>query len=251
MLIRAEGFWGAAAPAFTPADLPNIVHWWHAVDSPKTGSPGDISQIDDLIGTLDLVQATGTVQPDDNGRTVNGKAVLDFDGGDYMESASGPSVSANGTYYGFIIVQIDTLVDSDHIMNSGGFTAGTDGLNIRLDDNDGTPGGELRVTWSNGTTLEAIQPATPVVGTAGPHLIEFWVIGTTGGVNLAVDGTDAAGGTNTVGFGTPDEVGIMGRSSGLNQMDGAFCEAGVCTAVPDAGSRAALRAYAQSYWGTP
>lgn len=245
--IQAE--YVGAPPAFTPADLPSIVHWWHAVDSPKTGSPGDISQIDDLVGSYDLTQAVGAAQPDDNTRTVNGKVSLDFDGGDQLGSVSAPSVSNNGTVYGFVIAQADALVDSDMFINTGAVTAGDDGFNLRLDESSGETG-RLQLNWANGTTLEAHRPSTPVIGTSAPHLIEFWIIGTTGGVNIAVDGTDATGGTNTVGYGSPDSIGIMARAGATtNAMDGAGCEWGLCTAVPDAGNRASLLAYAQSYWG--
>lgn len=236
--------------AFTPASLTGLQHRWHAVDSTKTGSPGAISQLNDMIGSLHLTQATGTRQPTDNTVTINGKVALNFDGDDALV-AGAPSVSANGTVYGFIVVKVDTLVDSDALWHSGAATAANDGFMLALDQTGGSPNGQLMLNWANGTTLEQLRPATPVIGTTTPHLIEFWVIGTNGGANFAVDGVDAAGATNTVGYGTPDDMDIMARSNDLNNTDGVWCEAGLCTAVPNASNRSALLAYAQSYWGTP
>jgi hypothetical protein len=234
---------------WTPADLPSIVHWWHAVDSTKTGSPGDISQLNDRIGAAHLTQVTGTAQPDDNTRTINGKVALDFDGGDTLTTTTDPSVSVNGTVYGWSVVKIDTLVDADFIFATGGFTAGDDGFSILLD-NGNAASGRLELNFSNGTTQIRHRPTTPVVGTTNPHLVEFWIIGTTGEVNLAIDGTDATAyaPARTTGYGGPDDITIMARVAG-NQLDGAWCEAGLCTAVPNSTNRAQLLAYAQAYWG--
>lgn len=241
----------AVAPAFTPADLPNLVHYWHAVNSSKTGSPGAISQLNDLIGTDHLLQATGANQPTDNTRTINGKVALDFDGSnDNLTAGSPPNISANTTMYKFIVAKVDTLVISDCLFHTGGFSATARGWHIRIDEDN--TNGRLQLSWSDNTTMESYRPTTPVIGTSGPHLIEAWIIGTNGGVNLSIDGTDAAGATNTVGFGSLAlGTGIFGRSGVTNALDGAWCEAGICSAVPDAGNRASLLAYAQSYWGTP
>lgn len=234
---------------FTPADLPNLVHWWHAVNSTKTGSPGNIAQINDLVGSLHLAQATGTQQPDDNGRTVNSKVALDFDGDDTLTVATGPSVSANGTAYVFWIGQIDALVNADMLLHTGGFSSTQDGFCLLLD-NGNAASGRLALHWANGSAADTYRPTTPVLGTTTPHLVECWIIGTNGGVNIAIDGVDGAGATNTIGYNTPDEVDWFSRG-GLNPLDGAGCEMGICTSVPNSGNRASLLAYAQSYWGTP
>lgn len=252
MLLRAEGFvQSAGPPAFTPASLPGIVHWWDAQLSTKTGSPGDISQMNDLIGTKHVSQAVVAAQPDDNTRTINGRVALDFDGADNLTNATAPAVTTNGTVYVAVVAKVDVLAVSDIYVHCGAMTAADDGANIRLDDANGTIG-RLQLSWANGTTLESYRPTTPVVGIAGPHFIEVWVIGTTGGVNIAVDGTTAAGATNTVGYGSPDSLGIFARAtSTTNAMDGVFCSAIVCTAVPSAPNRASLLSYSQSRWGTP
>jgi hypothetical protein len=237
------------ADDWTPASLTGLIHWWHAVDSTKTGSPGSISQIDDLIGSVDLVQATGGAQPTDNTATINGKVSLDFDGSDDgLHYNSGTSITGNGTAYIFWIGKIDTLVDFDMLFHMGGVTAGNDGLCCRLN----STAGRLMLMWSNGTTAETYSPAGNIVGTTTPHLVECWVIGTTGGVNIAVDGVDQAGGSNTVGFGTPEEADWFNRAGTLNELDGQGGEWGVVNgAVPGAGERASLLAYSQAYWGTP
>jgi hypothetical protein len=238
------------APTWTPADLPGLVHWWHSVLSAKTSSLGAVSQINDLVGSLHLTQGTGAAQPTDNTRTINGKVALDFDGSDdALNGATGASLTANGTAYVFWIGKVDTLVSADMLFHTGGFTAGNDGFCLSC---HSAGGGRLLLSWSNGTTGETYGPTTPVITTTGPHLVECWIIGTTGGANFAIDGVDAAGATNTVGYATPEELNWFTRAGTLNELDGAGCEWGIVNgAVPGSSDRADLLAYAQDYWGTP
>jgi hypothetical protein len=243
-LLRPYRF--AAAP-WTPADLPGLVHWWHAELSTKTGSPGAISQINDLVGSLNLVQADGTRQPTDNVATINSEIALNFDGTDSLRVVTGPSVSANGTLYAFWIGKIDSLVDFDMLWHTGGSAAGNDGVCLRLN----STAGRLMLMWSNGTTAETYSPAGNLVGTSGPHLVEAWVIGTTGGVNIRVDGVLQAGATNTVGFNTPEETDWFARAGTLNLLDGQGGEWGIATTVAAGADATNLLAYSQSYWGTP
>jgi hypothetical protein len=247
-LIRRKG--AAAPPAFTPLDLPGLVHYWHAVDSPKTGHPGAISQINDLVGSLHLVQAAGAAQPTSNTRTINGKIALDFDGtDDAMRVATGPSVTANGLIYVFGVWKFDSFADADMLFHTGGASAANDGCCLELE----LAAGRLRQSWANGTTQSTWSPAAALVGTTTPHFIEYWIDGNIG--NFAVDGVDQAGFTHATtphGYATPEETDWFNRGGTLNELDGAGCEWGiVADTMPSAGDRVSMLSYMRTEWGTP
>ena len=83
MIINPYAF---GVPAFTPADLTNVFGWWDASDlSTITKDVSDrVSQIDDKIGTNDIVQATGGNQPLWLSADRNGLDVIDFVGSRWM-----------------------------------------------------------------------------------------------------------------------------------------------------------------------
>jgi hypothetical protein len=224
------------------------VHWWDAVLSTKTGSPGDISQINDLIGSLNLAQATGTSQPDDNTRTLNSLVALDFDGGDSIGISSAPSFSTS--FHAFVVAKIDALADVDIIIDSGPhITADTnDGMSLAL---NGTAG-SLRLRCSNGTNVDILTTGTGLVGITLTHLIEAYSVGTTV-MGVQVDGGTATEATPGFGCSGPDSFTLMARSpaSTLNAMDGALAMAVICNQRITGADLTSMRNYCQTRWGTP
>lgn len=93
----------AAAPAWSPLSLPNLVGWYDAsVASSITASGGAVSQWNDLSGhNFHLTQGTGSLQPLTGSLTQNSKNVIKFDGvDDKMSNATSTAVtSTNCTLY--------------------------------------------------------------------------------------------------------------------------------------------------------
>lgn len=249
MLLRSEGFIRPTAAAFTPASIG--VHWWDAQLSTKTGSPGAISQINDLIGSLHLTQATGASQPADNTRTINGLVALDFDGADSLGVSSAPSFTT--AFHIFTVCKFDALVNDDLLIDSGpqatvdtndGMSCGCPGSNASL--------GGFRLRVSNNTGADALVAANGTVGTTVQHLVEVYSVGTTK-MGITVDGVNTEDTTITFGCTSPDSFTIMARSpaSNLNGIDGAWCMTVVCNQEITGSNLTSMRSYCQTRWGTP
>lgn len=83
---------------FTPADLTDVACWFDASNEASfTYSSGtSVSQWNSMVGSVALVQATASKQPNRNG-TVNGKSAVVFDGSnDSMGTAA--TLNLAGTY---------------------------------------------------------------------------------------------------------------------------------------------------------
>jgi hypothetical protein len=96
------------------------------------------------------------------------------------------------------------------------------------------------------------SPDTTASDDTTPHLIECWNDATTG-AHLVVDGTDTnlAGQTSAI-ANDIKRLSVGQISSNHNQVtNSSHALMGICTAVPSAGERTALRAYCQKRWGTP
>lgn len=237
--------------AFTPASIASCVHWWDAELSAKTGSPGDISQINDLIGTDHLVQATGSDQPDDNTRTINGLTAFDFDGDDQLAVTSALDITT--AFHVFIVAQFDVLTAAAFLVNAGpSFNLNTnDGWSLGLDESVGGSG-RLALRVSNGTGVDDfVASASLVVGTAGPHLIEAWSVGTTE-MGIAIDGVEEINSSMSFGCSGPDEFVMMARAAGgLNNFNGAWGMTVLFDAKVTGNDHDNMLAYATSRWGVP
>jgi len=239
---------GGGAP-FSPADLPGVVHWWDAELSTKTGSPGDISQLNDKIGTLHLSNGTSAQQPDDNTRTLNGVTALDFDGGDCLGAAGGPNFTTN--FHMFFVIKFDALADSDFIFDAGPrFDLTTnDGASLHLDGASGSILGHV----SNGTNWDTVDAPNGSVGTTNTHLIEFYSIGTTK-MGIRIDGNTPTENTSmSFGCASPDAFVICSRSpvGALNNLDCGWGMAVVCNQEITGADLTNIQEYCQTRWGTP
>lgn len=236
-------------PAFTPADLPGVVHWWDAVLSSKTGSPGAISQWDDLVGSLDLTQGTGAAQPTDNTATINSLAAMAFDGTDDAMANAG-AVSVTTSVHLFIVMKFNALVDADCIIDCGPNSFGNEtdnGFGFYLDENSGDTG---VLTFCVGTGAAGAElDSSATVGTSNAHLIEAW-ISTTAQIGVAVDGS-----ANTAvpanGMAAPDPIFLAARSGGLNEIPANYGMIVICNQQITGDDLTAMRSYCQTRWGTP
>ena len=98
---------GVLSTPFSPLDLSPTL-WLDASDeSTITESGGAVSQWDDKSGNgYDLTQATAAAQPVTGSRTVNGKNVLDFIRGDYLDGGDILDLGTNA-FTAFIVVKWD------------------------------------------------------------------------------------------------------------------------------------------------
>jgi hypothetical protein len=243
-------YFPSASTPFTPTDLANITAWWAADLSTKTGSPGSISQMNALTGSIHLAQATAARQPTDNTRTINGRVALDFAGDDEMNVSNSLGVSTS--FHLFIVVKFDALADNDVIVNAGPhFNLNTDdGWALVFAASGQGAAGRLRLRVGNGSAVDTLTASTSLlVGTSVPHLIEAWSIGTTE-MGIAIDGV-AETEVPATGCSGPDAFVLLSRGSNLNCVDGAFCEAFLCTSQVTGGDLTDARTYLKNRWGTP
>lgn len=121
------------AATFTPALDGAVLAWYDASDETAlTASDGLVEAWLDLAGGDDLVQANTTRRPRTGARSLNGRNLVDFDGGDFLERAS-LTLPANGD------LAVHMALDLDGVDNAFAAVLAFDALNdMQLDANDAT-----------------------------------------------------------------------------------------------------------------
>lgn len=208
------------ASSWTPASLSGLYVWWDASDTATiTSSGGAVSQFDDKSGNArHLTQSTGTSKPTTGTRTLNGRNVLDFDGGDIL-SKSGLNV--NRPYSGAVVVVPDATTDGRFMegWNTNPFV-GIASSNY--------------VMRSGGGQVATITAA----GTSAVMLL--FTADATNGVKTYYNGS--TGGTSTAGTDGWATFRLM------VSINGAFAEGFLTTAEWSAGDIANVRSYLNSKW---
>ena len=104
--------WGQ--DAFMPTQRPDLKLWLDAYDASTITESGlAVSQWNDKSGQGNhATQGTGSAQPTYAPNTLNGKAVLTFDGGDFLDIPSGLYTIPNGDNTVFVVSKRNTETGS-------------------------------------------------------------------------------------------------------------------------------------------
>jgi len=217
---------------FTPLDIPGLAGWWDASDAATiTASAGAVSQWNDKSGNgYHVTQATGTKKPTTGTRTINSLNVLDFDGGDGLQKASGVIPAPLAIY---VVVEPDTVSGTDLIFHGG--TAGVADWSFFL--SDGVPsffGGSGTV--SSGSLSAGTAVLLRNRHGSGGAFNQMWTAG--------AEGTAAATGGTAYG-----NVEIGANDAIANCFDGKIAEV-IFVGVPVGGpTDVAIREYLADKWG--
>jgi hypothetical protein len=113
-----------AVTGFLPTDLANLEVWYDADDATTiTESSGDVSQWDDKSGNDNhLEQTSGTKQPSYHTGTLNGRAVVRFDGVDEnLESQNNTGFTTSDAISVFgVITKTGTFNDFETVISQNG-----------------------------------------------------------------------------------------------------------------------------------
>jgi len=221
-----------AAAGFLPPDLTGNVLWLDAADaSTITDTAGAVSQWDDksTVGTNDVTQGTGSLQPETDSRTINSLNVLDFDGGDSLSVVLATTITQPATV--FIVMRQDATGVDDYIYS--GQSALDFGLFSQVDDS---------MQFAAGST-----PIGTATGTAdtSPHVHTFKV--NTTASEGRIDGTVVASGN----IGTPNSASgfrLGARFNDTRGLNGAIAEFIVYDRLLIAGEITQVEDYLTAKW---
>ena len=110
--VLASGYVAPAGSSWTPSDMAGLLAWWDGSDaSTITESGGLVSKWADKSGNgFDGTRGTSTMQPTTGSVTLNGLAVISFDGGDELYTPI-PTPTDTGSL-GIFVVGYDTADNS-------------------------------------------------------------------------------------------------------------------------------------------
>ena len=106
---QREAISAVVGAGFVPSDDANLIGWWDADDAATiTEASGAVSSWANKVSGGDpLVQTLGALRPETGTRALNGRNVLDFDGGDLMEMALSVPVSGDVAFH--FALEIDSV----------------------------------------------------------------------------------------------------------------------------------------------
>ena len=109
--IFADGGQGGSHPDSIADGMSGSLQFWYDSSDPQTvikDANGKVSYWNDKVSNRHLAQATGTKQPTHGTRLANGKTVMDFDGGDWMESINNVPMSQSH-FQLWVVAQVDSV----------------------------------------------------------------------------------------------------------------------------------------------
>lgn len=218
-----------------PQQIAGLAAAWDFSDTSKiTASSGAVSQVNGSYGTsVTLTQATGSRQPITGTVTINGRNVLDFNGGDdLLKAVLGASMTQPVTI--FMVYRMDDTSYFKFLLDGGD---GSNSETIYTYDGEGVmtafAGGYLKGAAALNTAL---------------HLITVTYNSPTSSIRR--DGvSDASGVTGTQSLLTDLVVG--NRANGDLAVDGPIAEVLIYDALVAGSDRDAVEAYLKAKWGTP
>lgn len=243
--------WIGSFGVFNPLDL-SPVFWIDASDpSTITSSSGKVSQWNDKSGNgYHVTQSTSTQQPNNDTQTLNGRTVIDFDGGDFLQNLSGSIIGKNVTGLTiYALVKYDTLSTGERVVfkaNAGSFA--------RVQLYCSSVSGVLRV---GGRTLDADSLAfasssskstikwytqVGVFDYANTDLNQY-IDGTIDGQNTSFQFSTTTSNTNS------PYLYIGSNEGGSGFLDGQIAEIIVYHSAHDATTRTKVLNYFASKWG--
>lgn len=201
------------ATGFTPRKISGLAAWWDASDAASiTTVSGRVSQWNDKSGNgVHATQTTANNRPENTSATLNGRAVMTFDGSNDIMSFTG---TARTDETQFVVVRnnmVASVVSTQQILAdaSSGF-----GLNAIIK-NDGSTNSDLFAQcggFSIGTTAARYQ--FPANNPFGPAVVSAIRSSASGGI-LRTDGVQRATCTTSNSYALA-RIGGVGSSFPLN-----------------------------------
>lgn len=226
----------SAGVSFTPAADGALIGWWDADDAATiTESGGLVSLWADKAGSADLAQNFGPEQPASGTRTLNGRNVLDFDGGRRMLSSLGLPVSGDVAFHAAVLIDgtasafaalFSVDATNDFQFDANNDTAFDGRLNMA---GIGTSAALSGGPFSGGLIVSVVFDRTGTA-TASVHVANLLRAST--GYSLPIDSSVA--------------LHLMSNRSLNANIDGAVAELIV---TGDISNRASHHAYLASKWG--
>ena len=227
---------GGSGAAFSPIADPGLVAWYDAADAGSIAeTEGQVSIWNDKSGTANLVQSVSNRQPQTGGRQQNGLNVLDFDGGDYLDTPLSLPASANAAIHAALV--IDTVSNAFEALVS---LEATNDMQLDAASNTQFDG-----------RLNTAGIGAPVTLAGGPFsgpliisiLFDFTGAGT---VEVYVNGVLRASTDYTTALDTVTTLHLMTNRSRNASSDGAVCELVI---TEDVTNRADHHGYLSGKWG--
>lgn len=221
--------------AFAPSDDAELVGWWDADDpATLTESGGAVSVWAGKAGP-DLTQANGARQPTTGVRTLGGRNVLDFDGGDYFDALITLPVSGDVAFH--MVVVIDSTASAFEAILS--VEAAND---FQIDANNAAQfDGRLNTT---GIGSSAALTGGPFSGARVLSVVcDFTVAGQ---IEVFVDGVSRAATAYTTPIDAAAALYLMTNRSRNASVNGAVAE---CIVSGDVANRGDYHAYLAAKWG--
>lgn len=218
-----------AGAAWTPADLPDIIHWYRTREIVGLSNDDPVSSWEDLIGSADM-SGSSTTRP--LYKTGGGDPYLHFDGTDDKLTLSPTNLT--GDYALVFIWQY-------HAKKAYGMLLGNSGQSLQIS-YDNTNDAVNYIVPSSFSLTRSI-PSAPTGDIAG----YFERSGTTG--KLRINGSETTGTVGTGALGTSWLVGEFSGVPGTYQGDIDLKEVIVCDAPITGGDFTDLAAYINSEYG--
>lgn len=243
-ITRVKSGGGGGAP-FDPIDLADIVLHYHAADSSKSyNGAGQVSQINDRSANAIHATATAGNEPDDSIRTLNSKAILDFDGTEWLLTGTLSGLLTT-SFHLFMVVIVDAYAASDQFFEAGASSDTDAGWQCR----HSSSSNQVQLLLSDGTTprdpLHSGAGNTMPIGSA--FILEVFATGTSE-FGIRINGMETLGAPANGGATTADPAGIMASSGGTAAMDGALAEVILCSAKQTGGTYSNIISYLESEW---
>lgn len=233
------------ATGFTPRSISGLAAWWDASDAASiTTVSGAVSQWNDKSGNgVHATQTTANNRPVNTSQTLNGRAVMTFDGSNDIMLFTG-TARTNETQ--FVVVRNNMVaggVSAQQIIGSGssGF-----GLAVTIK-NDGSTNSDVWAYcggFSVGTT--AARYSFPANNPLGPAVVSHIRSSASGGI-LRTDGVQRATCTTSNSYAAAS-IGGAGSSSPLN---GYIAEIVIYSRALSVADVQRVERYLGTKWGLP
>lgn len=225
-----------ALAGFTPLDDPLLVGWWDASETATiTETAGAVSDWAARAGGVALVQTNLARQPTTGIRSLNGRNVIDFDGGDHLQQDVTLPASGNVAFH--MVLEIDA------IDNAFAAILAVEAMNdFQIDANNAAAfDGRFNATGIGTTVGLAGGPfAGPVV------LSVICDLTGAGEIEILIDNVSVGTAAYTAAIDAATTLHVMTNRSRNAWIDGAVAEIAISG---DVANRGAYHGYLAEKWG--
>lgn len=226
----------AALALFLPTSDAGLTGWWDAADTTTiTEAGGAVSSWAGKTAGPALVQPFGARQPTTGVRTLAGRNVLDFDGGDHLEQAISLPASGNMAFH--MVLEIDTTTNAFEAMLA------VDATNdFQIDSNNDTQFDGRFNAAGIGTTIGLTGGPF-----AGPAIVSVICDLTgAGAVEIFINGVSRGSAAYTTAIDTAVDLHLMTNRSRNAWLNGAVAELVVTETISN---RSDYHGYLAAKWG--